>query len=426
MDVAGKMCAFRVRWLLPTAFCCVAMAVTMAACGSPGKKSLPSSTVPTAACPTPGAAALATPSARAAAASPAQPSWPVFQHDARHSSTSTVDGPAGGAVRWTRQLEGGIEQAPITASDGTIYIASNGGVLHALDPQSGADRWTFDGGARYGSDLSTAPAILADGTILWPGPRSTLYALTPAGQQLWTRQFDSPLLSPALAPDGTVYLAEMNGHLHALQLTGDGASERWVSDLGTHDSLYGSTALGLDGTIYQTVGNRVVALKDSRSRAEILWHFDIASGSEVSAAVGRNDVVVFGTNDNFEYGIDSSGSLLWRYPRNSLSYSSPAVTDDGLAYFGDHNGFMNVVNSESGCLLIRYQGGDEVWTAPAIDRTGRVYFGTRAGHVLGYERDGRRLFDFDTGAIVGSYPSLTADGTLLIGSANGKLYAFHD
>lgn len=323
-------------------------------------------------------------------------------------------------------LEGGIEQAPVIDRDGTIYAASNGGVLHALDPATGRDRWTFDGGGRYESHLASGPAILSDGTILWPGPRTMLFALTSAGEQRWALRFDSPVLSPAFAANGGVYVAEMNGHLHALQIDAGGARERWVTDLGTHDTLVGSPAVGLDGSIYETIGNRIVALRDQPGRAEVLWHFDIASGTEVSPAVGRNDVVVFGTNDSFEYGLDSTGALLWRYPRNSLSYSSPAVTDSGLAYFGDHNGFMNVLDSESGCLVARYQSGGEVWTAPAIDAAGRVYFGTKSGHILGFAFDGQKLFDIDSGAIVAGYPALTADGTLLIGSSSGTLYAIHD
>ncbi|MFN2507021.1 MAG: PQQ-binding-like beta-propeller repeat protein [Acidimicrobiales bacterium] len=55
---------------------------------------------------------------------------------------------------------------------------------------------------------------------------------------------------------------------------------------------------------------------------------------------------------------------------------------------------------------------------------GDVYFGTVVGHVYGFGPDGRRLFDFDTGATVDSYPALGGDGTLYIGSANGTLYAF--
>ncbi len=410
------------------------IAIVAAGCGSPRKQKLPASISAEIGCVAP----EPSPAGRAVGGTPAsgagKSDWPVFQHDGRHSATAAVAGPTTGTLRWTRELEGGIEQAPVTAADGTIYAASNGGVLHALDPATGQDRWTFDGGGRYGSDLSIAPAVLAGGSILWPGPRNMLFALSPAGELRWALPFASPVLSPAIAAANNVvnvnttdiYVAELNGHLHALQVDEAGAHERWVSDLGTHDTLYGSPAVGTDGTIYATVGNRIVALRDHPSRAEILWHFDIASGSEVSPAVGRNDVVLFGTNDQFEYGIDSAGGLLWRYPRNSLSYSSPAVTDSGLAYFGDHNGFMNVLDSDSGCLVIRYPAGGEVWTAPAIDRDGRVYFGTKAGHILGYQFDGQKLFDIDTGAIVASYPALTADGTLLIGSSNGTLYAIHD
>ena len=124
-----------------------------------------------------------TPPSGAVAAS----AWPVFQHDARHSSTSTATGPQNGHVRWQRRLEGNVTPAPVIGADGAIYAASNGGVLHALDPATGDDRWTFDGGGGYGSDLSTAAAVMADGTILWPGPRDTLFALDAGGALLWSR-----------------------------------------------------------------------------------------------------------------------------------------------------------------------------------------------------------------------------------------------
>ncbi len=310
------------------------------------------------------------------------------------------------------------------AADGTIYASSNAGVLHALDPDTGADRWTFDGGGRYGSDLSSAPLVLADGMIIWPGPRAMLFALDAAGALLWMHQLDSFALSPVLIAPGSIAVADMSGALHVLDFGRTQAHERWKNDLGNSGESFGSPAVGDDGTIYATAGNRIVALQDARDHGEILWHFDIASGTEVSPAVSRDGVAIFGTNDDFEYGIDSDdGKELWRYPRTSLSYSSPAVTDGGLVYFGDHKGYMNVVDVNTGCLVVRYQGGDEVWTAPAIDARGDVYFGTKGGHILGFTFAGEKLFDIATGAIVDSYPAIAADGTLIIGSVNGTLYA---
>lgn len=312
--------------------------------------------------------------------------------------------------------------APV-GTDGTIYAASNGGVLHALDPATGDDRWTFDGGGRYGSDLSTGAAILADGTILWPGPRDMLFALDASGRLLWSQQFQSMVLSPAVTADGSVVVVEMSGTLHLLSIDTAGARERWSSDLGASGPSFGSPAVGDDGTIFATAGNRIVALHDRGDHGEIAWYFGIASGTEVSPAADPDGVSVFGTNDDFEYGLDAGGHELWRFRRDSLSYSSPAITDEGLAYFGDHNGYMNVVDVDTGCLVTRYHGSGEIWTAPAIDADGDVYFGTKDGHIFGFAFGGEQLFDLDTGSIVDSYPSIAADGTLIIGSSNGTLYA---
>lgn len=313
--------------------------------------------------------------------------------------------------------------APVIGVDGTIYAATNGGVLHALDPATGEDRWTYDGGGHYGGDLSTGPAVLADGTILWPGPRDTLFALDAGGALRWSLRFGSAVLAPAITADGSIAVVEMSGTLHMLDIAAGGAHERWSSDLGASGTSFGSPAIGDDGTIFATAGNRIVALSDDEDHGEILSHFDIGSGTEVSPAVGRDGISIFGTNDDFEYGIDPAGRELWRYPRNSLSYSSPAVTDGGLAYFGDHNGYMNVVDARSGCLVRRYKGSDEVWTAPAIDAKGDVYFGTKNGHIFGFAFDGAMLFDIAAGGVADSYPALAADGTLIIGSSNGTLYA---
>lgn len=164
------------------------------------------------------------------------------------------------------------------------------------------------------------------------------------------------------------------------------------------------------------------------------WRFRARDIIEVSPAVAPDGTVIAGTNDAFEYGLGPDGSVRWRYPRNALSYSSPGVSEDGLAFFGDHLGFLNVVSVNDGDLVARFQGRARtarvrsvgVWTSPAIDVHHNVYFGTRPGHIYGFAFDGRRLFDIDTGGTVDSYPAITADGTLIAGSESGVLYAIRD
>lgn len=107
--------------------------------------------------------------------------WPAALHDSLHSGASVAAGPTTAATRWTRNLGAPITGGAVVGTDGTIYEAANNGILHALDPSSGADRWTFDGGGSFtaNQDLSTSAAILADGTVVWPGPNSTLDGLSP-------------------------------------------------------------------------------------------------------------------------------------------------------------------------------------------------------------------------------------------------------
>ncbi|MEO7556785.1 MAG: PQQ-binding-like beta-propeller repeat protein, partial [Acidimicrobiales bacterium] len=77
----------------------------------------------------------------AAAPGPVPSAWPAGLADNRHQATSAASGPRTGTLRWRRELEGAVVPGPVIAGDGSILAASNAGVLHALDPLTGADRW---------------------------------------------------------------------------------------------------------------------------------------------------------------------------------------------------------------------------------------------------------------------------------------------
>ncbi len=87
----------------------------------------------------------------------------------------------------------------MVAADGTIYESASDGVLHALDPATGADKWTFNGGGSLANnqDLSTSAAIFGDGTIVWPGPNTIVASY------------------PAMTANGTLVIGSDNGTLYA-------------------------------------------------------------------------------------------------------------------------------------------------------------------------------------------------------------------
>ena len=358
-----------------------------------------------------------------ATAAPSAAGWPQVLHDSRHSGVGAAAGPATPAVRWQRGLEGPVTQGPVVGADGTIYAASAGGVLHALDPADGHDRWAFDAHAFYGSDLTTSPALLGDRFILWPGPASKLYVLDTSGHLITTVDRAGPVLSPSVVGPTDFYLADMSGELSAYRLAGSSVAQRWTIDLG--DQSYGSPVVAPDGSLRQTVDSSVVAVQDGGDHAVELWRFSAHDISEVSAGVAPDGTTVFGTNDGAEYGIGPGGDERWKVDLGT--YSSPAVTPDGTAYFGDNNGAVYVVRTSDGTVQRRIQAPavgkrDEssLWSSPVIDGQGDVYYGSRDGYVYGYAADGRRLWALPAGAAVYSTGALTADGALVIGT-EGKV-----
>ena len=345
--------------------------------------------------------------------------WPGFAHDGRHGGAAAVVGPQTGKVRWQSKLEGAVVPGPAVGKGNVVYAASNGGVLHAIDLKSGKDIWTFDGGGSYGSDTSIVPALLTDGTVLWSGPENTLFALDSSGKSLWQEQLGGQPLSPLVLKDGSIVVGDTAGTIEDLVPAKSGPpSVAWEVELG--GTSFASPALGPEGTVYTTTEENLFAIQDGK----VAWKFPASQPSEVSPAVAADGTVIFGTNDS-EYGISPAGKELWRHPNGTRTYSSPIVTRGGLVYYGDNHGLLSTLEAGSGKLLSRIgvEQGPGIWTSAAVDSHHDVYYGATSGDVFGYGADGKQLFDLKVDGKVDSYPALAADGTLLIGTEAGTLYA---
>ena len=364
-------------------------------------------------------------SASGGAAGPAVPvsAWPMALHDPLHTATASATGPTTGHLAWTRNLGANVTPGPVIGADGTIYVATNAGVLHALDPSTGADKWTFDGGGPSGAsgDLSISPLVLASGDVLWPGSAATLFLLSSQGQLLWKHQFGGAVTSPTVA--GTaVYVQTVTGDLAKLDVSGATPTLRWTTSLGAVS--FASPVIAPNGEVVTTVDDRLVVVADRGGRPSVVWTRRFHGAVEVSAAVGADGTIVVGTNDPFEYAFTSTGAFKWKVRRNTQSYSSPSVSPDGLSYFGGNSGHLQVVRTSSGRPVVTDHGLQGLWGAQVVDARGDVYFGTIGSHVYGYTATGRLLFDVPVAGAVDSYPAMTASGTLVLGDEDGNVYAF--
>jgi len=222
----------------------------------------------------------------------------------RRRQASALPAPASGPGRLLAAAAARIEEAaviragalpgPTTSALAALALAAvfiSGGLLWwqsrptaqagpptaapALAPQVG---WPAERGDAYGtlrspSILTTpsvswafadpagftgGPAIAPDGTIYVAGMGGLLYAIAPDGQERWRAELAAaPAGGPALGPDGSVYVVDRTGGLSAF--TPDG-QQRWHFQNSYRSVATSGPIIGPDSTVYYTVMDAVQAV----------------------------------------------------------------------------------------------------------------------------------------------------------------------
>ena len=164
-----------------------------------------------------------------------------------------------GEQRWQKIFLGYVTSSPALGSDGTVYVGAFDGSLHALDPDSGTERWSF----ATAEHIYSSPALGQgpDGStraIYIGSADGSLYAVRPDGTKIWQYDTGDPIRSSPVvgrAPRGggdIVYVGSSNGKLYAIDA--ETGRRRWSFDttparpaLQDRNDLNGSPALGRRG-----------------------------------------------------------------------------------------------------------------------------------------------------------------------------------
>ena len=112
-----------------------------------------------------------------------------------------------GSLKWKTEIGVGSINSPTIAADGTIYVGES--EFYAINPD-GTRKWVYDPGEDWFID--TNAAIASEGTIyfgadeIW-GKGADAFALKSDGTLRWRHRMGNGFMhvSPAIAPDGTVY-----------------------------------------------------------------------------------------------------------------------------------------------------------------------------------------------------------------------------
>ena len=173
-----------------------------------------------------------------------------------------------GTAKWAIPFAtgGGVRTAPAIGSDGTIYVGSRDSKIFAINADGG-EQWVWDAAG----EVNSSPAIGPDGTVYVGSNDCKLYALFSNSAGLanssWpmfhrdlnrqSRMFDYLICwtfatggamnsSPAIGPDGTIYVGSNDKKVYALRPNGNA---KWITPFTTGGEVESSPTVGGDGAI---------------------------------------------------------------------------------------------------------------------------------------------------------------------------------
>jgi len=298
-------------------------------------------------------------------AGPMDSAWPMQSHDAQHtgcSQYSTADNPGTEKWRYSTFDWGTVEAGAAIDNEGIIYFGTNiDSTLYALYPNCTL-KWYYNTPGLIWS----SPAIADDGTIYVADWSSKLHAMNPDGQRKWVFGTGDPAsTSPNIAEDGTIYVGAMSGYFFAVNPNG---TEQWRLYLG--GNLISSPVIGQDGTIY------------------------------------------IGTTSNYLYAVNPNGTIRWLFGASQFK-GNPSIASDGTIYAPCSNGYLYAFYPNGTVKWQASTGSDIAGAGVAIAQDGTIYIGTE--QLRAFYPNGTLKWSTDVqGSIYGTVPAVSADGTIYV------------
>jgi outer membrane protein assembly factor BamB len=327
----------------------------------------------------------------------------------------------------TQQLPAYIFSSPAVGADRTIYFGSGKGEFYALSP-AGQKKWSFQTGA----EIQSSPAIGRDGSIYFGSVDGKLYSLNPDG----TKQWDFPtgwdiLSSPAIGSDGTVYIGSRDKNVYAVNPDG---TRKWAFATGGY--VDSSPVIGVDETVYvgSFDGNFYALNPDGSEKWRFTYESGPGGGSGAGVAIGLDGTlyVTMGVEPRKLYALRPDGTKIWEFAFGSpvvFTYASPPVIGpDGTIYSAANDHKLYAVNPDGTKKWEALIGAFTYSTsAAALGRDGMIYFSGDLS-LFAFDSHGAKQWEFvsDQYGVAGgitSIPNLVHPGIIYVGSGNGKFYA---
>lgn len=332
--------------------------------------------------------------------------------------------PEDGSIRWTfttNRPSPGIPSTPVATSE-VVYVGNDGGWAHAVDAQTGEERWR----ARVGGSVHTQPTIVGDRIYfgLRGFPSGFLKAYDRhTGEEMWSVTFEGSdwdsaeiWCTPIMIGD-TLIVGSDNGRLYGIDPV-EGAI-RWSVE--TNYKIR-NLVRTVDGVCFSNFGARTGRVTADGTKE---WDHRADSVPLRSPPLVSGGTVYVGGMDSMLYAVsEKDGQQLWTQQTEQPISSSGVVVDESLYFQATKIGSFD---TDTGDIQWGFRPESAGATAPTyadsmlylcetsqiVDRT---VYAVRT-------TDGEIVWEQNTETRLTASPAL-AEGVLLAGSRGGYLYGF--
>jgi outer membrane protein assembly factor BamB len=227
--------------------------------------------------------------------------------------------------------------------------------------------------------------------------------------------------SPAIGPDGTIYLSDFPGDIFALRDPGAGSTLEllWRFHPDTATPLHATPAIGRSGAVYlgfssgtgasATSTLYAVVPPASGNQGQVYWSVDLGAGRMTSSpTIGPDDTIYVVTGPGKVVALSPDGKMKWTAQAGPTLRSTPALGPDGTVYVGSTDGKLYAVappagGAGQGSVRWTFDFGQHLGSTPLVTADK----GNGGANGIG----------------TGASPTIGPDGTIYIGANNSNFYA---
>lgn len=281
---------------------------------------------------------------------------------------------------WTYNAEAGFgDVSPLLLGD-VVLVATREGEVHGINLLTGKR----EGISEFGEAIEGTPTI-ANGIIYVPGAwgGKALYAYDLGRSQVRWSLKGAPVEAGLLLLDGTLYAADVEGVVRALNAAGGEVA--WEQALDSTATIHAAPLrAGRDRIVVADDRGRLRAMQ--AEDGAFLWQQELGAPVYATPAADEEALYVPTTRGQFFALGAEQGRVRWRYAIDdrTVRFTAPALSGGNVIFAGT-DGLVRTLDAETGDVQWTFQA-EEAVTAPPLLTREVAYVGTMGRKLLALDR----------------------------------------